>query len=372
LAKQPLLAQSLAADFLSRIRGLVNIAGLDPARLPRWVTAASVRLGRLPTSILVIFDDSTHRDTFHWLDAVKSDLQVFLECPEFQPVGAALLANKKRDAGLVVVSGTYGKDKRTVLDMVTERTSLFDAGIAGYHAPTALMNVFVRLAAAASAAPPELQAAMTDAMRFVPFALYVHESDIADADALWGRCRDLMLDVLQSTVASELGDHYASLPLDRPFEALRASKEKTVIVLGKGSGPELSELCVVRDYLRSKGYDAWLVMDFPDYPSMSDQEKVAHWTNAARFSVMVDRTPSGHILEYGMLMWQRNVLAVLRPKGRRSTYMIGDAHGVDVNHIKEFEFEQSPLECLDEAIQWAEMFIQLRIDFYEINYPWRQ
>lgn len=362
--------ESFARDFLSRVRRLVKTAKLSTARLPPWVTSASVRIGRLPTSLLMTLDDSGHGDSFVDIGAVRSDLQVLLDYPEFEPVAACLPSRKDPDGGLLIVTGTYAQAKQTTLLISSERTALFGAGITGYHGPSALMNVFIRVAASASAAPLELQGAMTDALRFVPFALYVHQSDLGRVDALWRRCRQVMLDVLQTTAASDTGDYYESL--ERRFEVFRATKERTVVVLGKDSPPELTELLHVRDYLRSKDYDAWLIRQAPECRAMSNEEKVRLWAGAARFSVMVDRTPAGHIAEYMMLREQRSVLAYLRPRGRGSTFMIGDSHLADVNHIREFEFDQSPLECLDEAVQWAEAFIHDRELKYDVHYPWER
>jgi len=50
--------------------------------------------------------------------------------------------------------------------------------------------------------------------------------------------------------------------------------------------------------------------------------------------------------------------------------MIGDEHLVDYNFIRVFEFEDSPLEVLDEAIKWAETFAMKRAEQYEKYYPW--
>jgi len=316
------------------------------------------------------FDDGAHGDSFVDVGPVKSDLQVLLDYPEFEPIAASLRSPKEPCGGLVIITGTYAEAKQTTLLISTEHTSLYDAGVGGYHGPTALMNVFICVSASASAAPLELQAAMADAVRFVQFALYVHQRDLASVDALWDRCREVMLDTLQTTAASDTGSYYESLR--RPFEVLQATKEHTVIVLGKDSGPELAELRQVRDHLRRKGYHACLIRELPEWPEVSNEEKVRFWASAARFSVMVDRTPAGQIAEYIMLREQRSVLAYLRPRGSGSTFMIGDNHLADVNHLREFEFAQSPLERLDEAIKWAETFIRKRIAKYRIRYPWRQ
>jgi len=363
-------ALGFARDFVSRVRNLVRSAGLDAGRLPPWVTRASVKIGRLPTSLILLVDDSPTDDCFSYAGKVSSDLQLLVGCPPFQPRGASLQARKERGVGLVLLMGDYRERQSTVLKLCTEDTALFDAGYGGYHGPTALVNLFVQVAPGARKEEAEREASVTIAMRFVPFALYVHADDLADMAALWARCGATMEDVVRSMCESEIGTFYQSLAA--PREVLQATKEKSVIVLGRYASPELDELCQVRDYLRSRGYDARLMSELPEVPMMSNEEKVRLWTLASRFSVMVDRSPGGHIAEYEILKSQSSVLALLRPAGGGSTYMIGDSHLADVNFISLFEFEETPLHCLDDAVAWAEEFVAHRATTYDTLYPWRR
>jgi len=61
-------------------------------------------------------------------------------------------------------------------------------------------------------------------------------------------------------------------------------------------------------------------------------------------------------------------LAILCPKNYRSTYMI-DIQPSN-NSIKLFEFNNSPSECVDEMIEWAED-ITLKNESHYRRYPWR-
>jgi len=366
------LALAFARAFLSRVRKLVRSAGLDPGRLPLWITGASVKIGRLPTSLILAVDDSPARDSFSYAGKLSCDLQLLVGCAAFEPRAASLQARKERDASLTLLVGDYRDRRSTVLKLCTEHSSLFDAGYGGYHSPTALMNLFVQLAPGASTEGSEREGAATVAMRFLPFALYVHEVDLGDLGALWARCSTVTEDVLRSMCESEIGTSYQSQSLVAPHEVFQATKQTSVIVLGGYHGRELDELCQVRDYLRSRGYDARLISELPEVPMTSIEEKVRLWTLASRFSVMVDRSPAGHIAEYQILKSQGSVLALLRPVGGRSTYMMGNNHFTDVNFINLFEFEQTALHCLDDAVAWAEEFVAERGVTYDALYPWRR
>jgi UDP-N-acetylglucosamine 3-dehydrogenase len=156
--------------------------------------------------------------------------------------------------------------------------------------------------------------------------------------------------------------------IDAPF----ATKENTVIVFGHDSDPQsLSEMFQVRDYLKSKNYESYLLKELPDHPLMSNEEKARYWALASRFCVMIDRSPSGHIAEYIFLREDRVILAFLRPKDKGSTYMIGD-ESIERENIRLFEFGNSPIRPLDEAIIWAEKFAEKKIAALKDAYPWRK
>ena len=193
---------------------------------------------------------------------------------------------------------------------------------------------------------------------------------MADIEEFWDKCTPHLQNLLQYVHNSEEGDYYQRTTEHK--ESMLVYKEKSVIVFGKDSdATNLAELHRVRDYLKTRNYEAYLLKELPEHPLMSNEEKAKFWALASRFCVMVDREPSGHIAEYNYLKGERAVLVFMRPKGKGSTYMIGDDGIVEVNHIKIFEFEDSPLQMLDAVIDWAEIFIKKKIEALKDAYPWR-
>jgi hypothetical protein len=139
-------------------------------------------------------------------------------------------------------------------------------------------------------------------------------------------------------------------------------KKNSVVVLGKDT-PLLRR---IRDELRILEYNSFLVKEQQDLPEQSPEEKVKLYTLMSKFAVMEDSFASGHIAEFEYCKTNRVVLAILRQKGKGSTWMIGDAPLVDVNYIKSYEYEQKNLhEVLVEASQWAESFIEKKADVYK-------
>jgi carbamoyl-phosphate synthase large subunit len=92
----------------------------------------------------------------------------------------------------------------------------------------------------------------------------------------------------------------------------------------------------------------------------------------SKFSILIDRDPARRLTEYETAKAHKNVLARLVPKERdsKATHMIGGHEDDDVEHIREFAFEDSPAEVLDDAISWAESVIERRRQSTRDRLPW--
>ena len=349
-----------AKKFLKKIRRFVALEEMKTERLPKWVTSAKVSFSKLNNSNIFFFVDSTDkRDSFANYGKIKSDIQFFLDLKEYTPTGFSLKA--PQGSGLLILSGEYDQEKKTDFDIKSSNSALFNAGYIPYHSPLAIINIFINL--------KNRENELT-ATRFIPFAIYVHDNDLIDFEQFWRKCTPHIQETLLAFQYSEIGDYYQSLT--KLITSVLLNKEKSVLVFGKDSDPELlNELLLVKNYLKTKNYDAYLLKELDEHPSMSNERKMKHSALSSRFCVMIDRSPSGHIAEYICIKSVEEILAFLRPKGKGSTWMIGDASLTDINYIKLFEFENSPLEVLDFAIAWAEDFMKKRIKEYNHRYPWR-
>lgn len=358
-------AKEFAQTFLLTLRRLADGLGLKKERLPQWLTCASVRISWIGESIVTVYEDAlpgAATDTVVVRGAVGADTVALMNLSDFTPEAASLRA-RAAVTGMIVLQGSYGAGARTVLNLAGSRPALFDCGFAGYHSPLAICNVFLQHSPADADVGPV-------STRFVPFALYLHTDDIASTRPVWKESFQVLKDTIVSIHDSEAGDFYERQ--QGRAKTLEISKKSSVIVLGSYASSQIEELIQVRDQIRSRGYDAALIRDLPETPEMSNEDKVRLWTISARFCVMVDRVPSGHIAEYMILKEQGSVLALLRPLKSRSTYMIGDEHNIDANYVELFEFEETPLEQLAKAIEWAEKIAHERAKAYEDAYPWRR
>lgn len=355
-------ANQAVQDFLTRLRRRLRGAGLHLSRLPGWLRAASVRAGWIQDSLVAVFEDHSGGDAYSIRGPVGADTVVLLGLENYTPVGIALRARERER--LLIMAGAAPDIGRTTMRLVGDPPpAYFDCGFAGYHGPRALLNFFFQQWPIDQ---PELGPVRT---RFVPFAFYVHAADALEPARLWKLCEEPFLSYFGPLHGSELGAFYEQL--DARTQTLAISKRSDVIVLGKYSGVEGEELQAVQAYLQRSGYTPLLIKDLPEIPVMSTEEKVRIWALGARFCVMVDRIPAGHIAEHEILKAQRSILALLRPRGGGSTFMIGDAGLVDLKFIRLFEFDDTPLEALPEAIAWAEQVAVARAEAYGRAYPWR-
>jgi hypothetical protein len=358
------VVQEEIRQFLLRIRNRITEMELDRARLPGWLKRAQIRIAWIDDSVVAVFEDAPFgpgEDLYVVRGPVGADSVVLLNIGNLTPEGASLRARSDVDR-LTVIQGTLNAGGRTVIKLTASRPALFNCGYAGYHSPIALFNLFLQHTPFGADAGPFVA-------RFVPFALYVHSEDLSHTTAIWEPAFAVLDDTLRAIHDSASGDFYENRQMRAA--TLEVLKKSSVIVLGSYASPHDEELIQVRDHLKSLGYEAELILDLPDTADMSNEDKVRFWTTAARFCVMVDRAPSGHIAEYVILREQQSIVALLRPRGDRSTYMIGDEHLVNVNHIRLFEFQGTPLSALGEVVQWAEFIAQERAEAYGGVYPWR-
>jgi carbamoyl-phosphate synthase large subunit len=134
-----------------------------------------------------------------------------------------------------------------------------------------------------------------------------------------------------------------------------------VLVLESSSGgtdaPE-----AVREELAIHGYDARLADDLPTVEGSTPEEDIATYMMLSKFSILVDEEATRRLSEYETAKAHDNVLARLVPADRegRTTHVIGGHGDDDAEHIREFVYDDSPTEVLDEAISWAESVIERR------------
>lgn len=351
--------RGLAQSILTGVRNATEFDSIDRDRLPVWFDAASIRAGWIDGSLVLAFEDAEkNTDTFEYLGEVFADTAVLLNLPSLRRLGWVMeFSGHDR-----LTYSAYGEGSPPLMSLPFG-AAWSNAGLGTNHGPILVFGLSFQMDTSITDTSPSL-------MRHVPVALYA--------------CRDNQynehenVEWFVSAIIKELIRFVDSSPGETVARqraralAFATTKEQSAIVLGAYSGSDLEELIQVRDYLSQKGYDAVLIRDLPEIPMMTSAEKVRLWAQASRFCVMVDRIPSGHISEYEILKQQNVILALLRPAGDRSTYMIGDDHLVDVNFINLFEFDRSPLQILDEAVEWAEAIAQEREKTYNALYPWRE
>lgn len=339
--------QLFAEYFLKQVRSSVVSLNLKVERLPEWVTFAHVEIGKLDNSNLFLFEDSPiDKDEIIFLGEFCSDLQFFLRLPEYLVTRASFPAPKKGTIGMAVLYGEYDREGKVIFNIKSPSSALFNVGYIPYHIPMSLTNIIIQRSSWE----------YVEAVRFIPFAVYVHDNDLIDFEDFWKRASRSVRDILLDLHNSRAGDYYQQLTERK--HVFRLSKEKSVIVFGKYGEGEISELLQVRDYL-SKNYDAYLLKELPKHPSMSLEEKVRLWGSASRFCIMVDREPSGHLVEYPYLKSSMAILALLRPAIGGSTAMIED-ESTNFPFVRMFKFNKTPLESVDAAVAWAEEFFKKR------------
>jgi hypothetical protein len=155
-------------------------------------------------------------------------------------------------------------------------------------------------------------------------------------------------------------------------EYVSHQKKRAVLLLGSYSTGGLNRIHRLRDLLAQRGYEPILVSEVAETPSQSVIQKVTMLGGMARFVVIDDTEPSGHLVEIDIADSNNWVTAVLRGRGHPTTAMISD-RDVFSTVMRSTNYDPAnPEAALDEAIRWAEERLQLVADRLDSTYPWRR
>lgn len=346
------IANVYAEKFLGNLRQVVEASEIPNRRLPRWLEAANIRAGYVYNTLILMVESRQGGDCFEFLGEVDSDIELLLEMPDYPGYGPGNRVQRRiREegefhGGTVLQSCTveFGEGSHLIG---------FDYD---YHGPFILLDSQI-----------ELKKNDTPiATRYVPFALYVHTDELVEPESHFQNLQKRMLESLWNLQNSPKGDEYENER--QREEAILGRKSNSVIVLGNYDEDQKRDLREVRDLLEHHDYSAHLIDELPEYGGMNLRDKVRIWTTTARFCIMVDSESSGHNNEYEILREQETRLAILRPEGSGSSFMMGLEHD---NRRSVFEYETTPLEVVEEAYDWAENLIEDEEDEFSEYYPWR-
>jgi len=134
----------------------------------------------------------------------------------------------------------------------------------------------------------------------------------------------------------------------------RTYRKKVVLILGSYSSDGRARLTEIKAGLTDLNYDPLLVEDIEDLPGQTLQQKVVMLGSLARFVVLDDTEPSGHLTELRLCQENGWLTAVLRPRGRPSSAMSANP-GLLSSVILEVNFDPKDLHLeLAKVALWAE------------------
>jgi hypothetical protein len=359
-------AETYITKILSCVRNMVETRKLSTSRLPNWVNSAEIETGRVGnTTLFNIEEASKMRDTYRHLGDFPTDTSFFLKSEGID--GAKAFTQPPQPDHLDFESDVIGKptllmsnpDNKSGYTIKIDRASMYSFQDGSYHSPLFLAHFYYQLA-------PEDEILKT---RYIPLAICVHDLDFKNAESHLKVMIKRLFETLQTIHNSPLGTHLQHE--NQTQKAIISRLDDSSIVLGSYDGAELeNELEMVRDHLCSQKYNAYLIKDLPGHPSQSIEQKVKLWSSSSKFCVLIDRDPSGHLVEFSDISSEEVPLAVLRQKDEGSSYMIAHKHFTN-KYVELFEFHDTPLEVIDDAIEWADNLTSEMTEKYNNIYPWR-
>lgn len=149
-------------------------------------------------------------------------------------------------------------------------------------------------------------------------------------------------------------------------------KNKLVLVLGKDSPEEyMEELENISRMVKSMGYQPILIKKQPEIETLTNEEKMLAYASLSRFIIIEKSVPAGQIDEAKICAVNRFPAIWIQKENMGDTWMQGD-YEIDSKNIKVFKYTDSNLEeCLSEAVQWVESYLEDKTMRLNNLYPWR-
>ncbi len=153
-------------------------------------------------------------------------------------------------------------------------------------------------------------------------------------------------------------------------EYIARQKQQKVLVLGDYHGEGIARLEAIKASLKNLGYEPLLVKDIGDIPVIDLPSKVRILGNMARFVVVDDSTPSGHLYEVKLCKQNEWITVLLRANGIPASYMTAGA-GITRQIIYEMAYDPAaPDSSLSESCSWAEAKRKEMQERFAETYPW--
>lgn len=350
------IRETYAQKFLETLRETIDATSLNPRRLPRWLESADIRTAYVQNTLLLMIEsrEGSEKDKYEDIGKVGSDVEFFLEIEDYPEYDyTPPLHRQYRDQG----EFPSGNILQSITFDFSEGAHFVGMGY-DYHPPIILLDTQLRL----------LNDDTPIANRYIPFALFIHIDELTEPNGHIKSLQKRVIKALANLHDSTKGDEYQEER--KREEAILGQKSDSIVILGNFDDGHKQQLREVRDFLEREGYKANLIDELPAHKNMSLRDKVRAWTATARFSVMVDSEASGHNNEYEILREQESILAILRPENSGSTFMMGP----DIERDRRrsvYHYQSTPLEVIQEAVDWAEQLIEDESEEFSEYYPWR-
>lgn len=145
----------------------------------------------------------------------------------------------------------------------------------------------------------------------------------------------------------------------------------SVLILGKDTGEALERLKRIDAKLQELGYFTYLIKEQPDRAGESFIQKVMRYALSAKFVVIENTEPSGHLYEIPHVAKAAEcVTVVLQENGKGATWMFEDAYDKH-RHWQKIVYEAGDLDrAVRQASEWAEGFVREFAARQSAALPW--
>ncbi len=161
------------------------------------------------------------------------------------------------------------------------------------------------------------------------------------------------------------------LLIDDLNEILTRASNELVVVLGSYDPEQADPFDEVSNILKNDSYEVCIIKDMPDINSVNPRQKLFTYAAAARFLIVLDYGPSGHLSEIELLKDLGKPVGIISKDQKGSSYMTAGIEFSNTYYNRFTEENHGDLkQCTESSIKWAEAQISEAKKFNEESLPW--
>jgi uncharacterized protein YjbI with pentapeptide repeats len=141
---------------------------------------------------------------------------------------------------------------------------------------------------------------------------------------------------------------------DKLVEVIGSLKSNTVVILGSDSeSGSMEQLEKIGEKAKNWGFTPIIVKKIKEIEGESFTKKAIMYSLLAKFVIIENSKPSGHILEFNKVLELGCIVCVLQERGKLATWLLEENFSKYPFHLTRFIYDSDFEQKIDDAYNWC-------------------